>query len=47
MCFQVYICPGSSVLVPIPLKICVELLRVVLTPFPRDIICKEVEGCYG
>ena len=44
MCFQVYMCPGSSVLVPIPLKICVELLRIVLTPFPRDIKCKEVEG---
>ena len=44
MCFQVYMCPGSSVLVPIPLKICVELLRIVLTPFPRDIKCKEVES---
>ena len=44
MCFQVYMCPGSSVLVPIPLKICVELLRIVLTPFSRDIKCKKVEG---
>ena len=44
MCFQVYMCPGSSVPVPIPLKICVALLRIVLTPLPRDIKCKEVEG---
>ena len=47
MCFQVYMCPGSSVLVLIPLKIYVELLRIVLTPFPSAIKCKEVEGCYG
>ena len=43
MCFQVYLCPGSSVLVPIPLKICVELLRIVLTPFPRDIKSRKLK----
>ena len=43
MCFQVYMCPGSAVLVPIHLKICVALL----TPFPRDIECKEVEGFHS
>ena len=36
-------CPGSAVLVHIPLKICVALL----TPFPRDNKCKEVEGFHS
>ena len=32
MCFQVYMRPRSSVLVPIPLKICVALLRIDALP---------------
>ena len=47
MCFQVYMCPGSFVPIPIPLKICVALMCIVLMLFPRDIKCKEVEGFYG
>ena len=31
---------------PYPSKYVLALLRTV-SPFPRDIKCKEVEGCYG
>ena len=42
MCFEVYMCPGSSVLVLIPLKICVALLRIV-SLFPRDINARRLK----
>ena len=42
MCFKVYMCPGSSVLVLIPLKICVALLRIV-SLFPRDINARRLK----